>query len=143
MGVRVCLSISLPRAGTCTLLPRKYSTCRNLYTSTAKLFHVPEPVHFYRESIPRAGTCTLLPRNSSTCRNLYNSTAKVFHVPEPVHFYRESLPRAGTCTILPRKYSTCGALRCRMRAVLNMFRASLCLSSGEQRPCVTAYSVLC
>ena len=25
---------------------------------------------------------------------------------------------------------------------LNMFRASLCPSSGEQRPCVTAYSVL-
>ena len=25
---------------------------------------------------------------------------------------------------------------------LNMFRASLCPSSGEQRPCVTAYGVL-
>jgi len=26
---------------------------------------------------------------------------------------------------------------------LNMFRASLCPSSGEQRPCVTAYGILC
>ena len=26
---------------------------------------------------------------------------------------------------------------------LNMFRASLCPSSGEQRPCVTACGVLC
>jgi len=34
-----------------------------------------------------------------------------------------------------------GALRCRMRTVLNMFRASLCPSSGEQRPCVTAFGV--
>jgi len=26
---------------------------------------------------------------------------------------------------------------------LNMFQASLCPSSGEQRPCVTVYGVLC
>jgi len=41
--------------------------------------------------------------------------------------------------------SSCGALRCTMpalRSALNMFRASLCPSSGEQRPCVIAYGVL-
>jgi len=37
--------------------------------------------------------------------------------------------------------SGCGALRCRMWA-FNMFRASLCPSLGDQRPCVTAYGVL-
>ena len=45
--------------------------------------------------------------------------------------------------------SGCGALRCRMRALqifiinfrLNMFRASLCPSSGDDRPCVTVYGV--
>ena len=41
---------------------------------------------------------------------------------------------------------SCGALCCRVRALIindchNMFRASLCPSSGEQRPCITAYGV--
>ena len=42
-----------------------------------------------------------------------------------------------------RKPTRCNNQMFIINFCLNMIRASLCPSSGEQRPCVTAYSVLC
>jgi len=41
-----------------------------------------------------------------------------------------------------RKQTRCNNWMFIINFCLNMFRASLCPSSGEQRPCVTAYGVL-
>jgi len=42
-----------------------------------------------------------------------------------------------------RKPTRCNNQMFIINFCLNMFRASLCPSSGEQRPCVTSYGVLC
>jgi len=60
-------------------------------------------------------------------------------------YYYQLLSRHVSGIIMPifrRTKTVCYCIWCVINFCLNMFRASLCLSSGDRRPCVTAYGVL-
>jgi len=98
----------------------------------------------------------VLPLTPSSCLQIWADNIKLYLIKNDVHgshdIYRNNYkPLINFRFLWPcivnkvwrgRKPTRCNNQMFIINLCLNMFRASLCPSSGEQRPCVTAYGVL-